>query len=253
MPEVQIDHSYNPFESESKSFTTGSSPKSGKLSIEKENIAGWEQLYTSFEKKSDHEDSYPAPEETNAQVSKTIQLRGKYIITPVKSGLMLIDQRQAHIRILFDRYLLALENKLPVTQTELYPESIELNPSDYNLFVEIVGELREMGFDIEEKGQNTVMIKGSPAELAGNNHTEFIEQLIENYKNTQDRLDIDFKEKIALAAAKAAAINHGRILDLIEMHEIIDKLFACPMPNFSPDGKKIITILTMDELEDRFL
>ncbi len=258
-PSVKFDPAFNPFESQDKK--THSTNQSFKHD---QSAKGWEELFenesspASFVPEATSVDSEPSQEtisdeNTGCQTTnRFFHFKGKYILTQVKSGLMIIDQKKAHERILFEKFLKTLENKQGLAQQSLYPETIELNPADYTIISDIMDDLMTIGFDIRDFGSNTVILNGVPSELRVKNGKELIESLIEEYKQTESNVKEGIHNKIALSMAKVAAIGYGIILAEQEMRELVDTLFACQMPNYSPGGGTIITILTLEELEKRF-
>jgi DNA mismatch repair protein MutL len=258
-PSVKYDPAFNPFESQDRK--THSTTQSFKHD---QSVKGWEELFenesspASFVPESTSVESEPSQEtisdeNTGCQTTnRFFHFKGKYILTQVKSGLMIIDQKKAHERILFEKFLKTLENKQGLAQQSLYPETIELNPADYTIISDIMDDLMTIGFDIRDFGSNTVILNGVPSELRVKNGQELIESLIEEYKQTESNVKEGIHNKIALSMAKVAAIGYGIILAEQEMRELVDTLFACQMPNYSPGGGTIITILTLEELEKRF-
>eukprot|EP01029_Cantina_marsupialis_P011631 TRINITY_DN258_c2_g1_i2.p1 TRINITY_DN258_c2_g1~~TRINITY_DN258_c2_g1_i2.p1 ORF type:complete len:660 (+),score=91.13 TRINITY_DN258_c2_g1_i2:5313-7292(+) len=193
--------------------------------------------------------------QTQAQPEKAknfFQLKNKYILTPIRSGLMIIDQRKAHERILFEKFMNSLENHQGIAQQTLFPQTIELNASDYTLLQVILEDVKALGFDIREFGKKTFVINGTPADIQNCEPKELLENLLANYKTNQLDVKLKVRENLAKSLAKASAVNYGKSLTNEEMSSIIDQLFACNVPNFTPDGKPIISVLESQELESRF-
>ena len=164
----------------------------------------------------------------------------------------MIDQKRAHERVLFERYIDCLSNNRAVAQTDMFPFTIELNPSDYLVLKEIEDDITLLGFDIRHLGNNVISVNAQPAGSNSSNPLEMIEIILEEYKNTQADPAAGAKEKIASAMASASAIPYGKTLVQSEMEDLFDSLFACSSPNYSPGGKPIINIITLDELDKRF-
>jgi len=244
-PRIEINTNYNPFESDSQVPDRSSYIDQ----FEKENTKNWEKLYTTLEKENENTETFDSIRETQRRF---FQLKNKYIVCPVKSGLMLIDQKRAHERILFERFMECLSNNRAVSQTDMFPVKAELNPSDYLLLKEIEEELRILGYSFTHPGNNVVIISGRPAESDPSNPVETLEILLEAYKNTQSDPSKDAMEKVASGMATASAIQYGKALTHGEMEELFDTLFSCKSPNYSAKGKPVINILTMEELEKRF-
>ncbi len=250
-PVIPVNPDFNPFDEEKKSY---SQKKDFNLRKGKENIANWEKLYSDFENPEPPSKTPSQPEGAQAIQAVYFHLKNKYILTPVKSGLMIIDQKRAHERILFEKYLSSLNNNTQIAQKTLFPKKIELNAPDFSLLKEIINDIRILGFDISEFGKNTFVVNGMPADINESDTKDIIDNLLENYKDHKDTkgIKIEARENIAISLAKASAINYGKSLTNEEMRDIIDNLFACETPDYSPDGKAIINILNIEELEKRF-
>lgn len=257
-PQINIDHSFNPFETKS---TFNKNPKSSALSLEKENLANWDKLYDGFEKENQPSDDFSSFSNENTQQSitdtsiseKYFHVKNKYILTPVKSGLMIIDQKRAHERILFEKFLQTLSIQSSATQTSLYPQTIELDPKDHILLMDINNDLKSLGFDIQDFGGNSIVINGMPADSSNQEPEQIIDKFLNEYSSGVVDAKTQVKEKIAKSLAKASAISSNQKLSNEEMREMVDMLFACQNPNYSPFGKLIVSIIKTDELEKRFI
>jgi DNA mismatch repair protein MutL len=159
---------------------------------------------------------------------------------------MLIDQQAAHERILYEKYLVALEYDPIVSQQKLFPRTVTLNAADEVLLKELLPDIRLLGFDINELGRNTFVINGAPAELNHHDEQGLIEYILENYK--QQTQYPGRRERISRTLAKRASVKSGTRLGMDEMLTLIDELFACREPHVAPDGKACIITLSTDEL-----
>lgn len=233
-PAIDTNPAYNPFDGE-ESYQRVKQP----TPYQDERFEGWEQLF----------EPAGTPQVSN---QRNMQVKNKYILSPVKSGLMLIDQRRAHERILFERMLTALEEMQPLVQQSLFPESITLNASDYQVCLEMMESLEQMGFDIRDFGNNSVVVHGFPAEMNPAGALDTVELMIEQYKSLQGFSQTEHAERVCRAAAKASAIHSGKQLSEMEMQELIDQLFACENPNHTPSGKLIVKIIDLEELDSHF-
>ena len=181
------------------------------------------------------------------------QLHNRFIVSQIKSGFMLIDQQSAHERVLYERFLKHLENKQGASQQSLFPQTITLNSSDFELIRELLPDIHSLGFQIREFGKNTYIIEGVPADIGINiNEVEMLEHLIEGYKNNQSTLKLNKRESLARAFARNTSIKSGMALSSEEMNQLIDELFACESPNISLSGKPVISTFTLEELLQRF-
>ncbi|MDB4920984.1 DNA mismatch repair endonuclease MutL [Mucilaginibacter sp.] len=180
------------------------------------------------------------------------QIQNRFILSQIKSGFMLINQQAAHERILYERFLQQLQNHSGVSQQSLFPQSVTLNSSDFELLKELLPDIRALGFDIREFGKNTVVVEGIPADLNNASEHEILEQLLEGFKNNQSILKLDKRDSLARSLARNAATKAGIKMSLEEMNILIDQLFACQMPNLALNGKLVITTFTLNELLERF-
>jgi DNA mismatch repair protein MutL len=180
------------------------------------------------------------------------QVHNRFIMSQIKSGIMLINQQAAHERVLYERFLQQLQNHSGVSQQSLFPQSVTLNGSDFELLKELLPDIRALGFDIREFGKNTVVVEGIPAELNNVGEHELLEHLLEGFKNNQAILKLDKRDNLARALARNAAIKTGTKLSSEEMNLLTDQLFACQMPNLALNGKPVITTFTLNELLERF-
>jgi DNA mismatch repair protein MutL len=241
-------------------FRTSSSTQS--------NLKNWEALFEQEERSDlDHHrgpvktDSHIHQEEPDRE-SKTVhqgdlypqtfQIHGKYILSQIKSGIMIINQIYAHQRILFEKYLNILITNSRTTQKLLFPVTIDLNPSDYALLMDIAKEITRMGFDFNIFGKNSIIINGVPSGLSEINEKEVFEGLIEQFKFNREKLEISTYENLAMSIARYSSLREGKVLNDEERRSIIDQLFGCNNPNYSPYGESTYIILGMDELEGYF-
>jgi DNA mismatch repair protein MutL len=239
-PAIEIDPRYDPFAGDDKVSNQNRLIER----FERENNSGWEKLYTALE----HEDPEPSKIETDR---KFFQIKNKYIVCPVKSGLMLIDQKRAHERILYEKFLENLNNNRSLSQAELFPVSIELNPADIFVLKEIEDDIRLLGFAFRFTGKNMISITGRPSEIGSADPVMMLEILLEEFKKTQSDPSTGIREKVASAMAGASAIPYGKALVKNEMEDLFDTLFMCKAPNYSPKGKAVINILTLEEIDKR--
>jgi DNA mismatch repair protein MutL len=195
------------------------------------------------------------PEDKYAPVQKQLmQLHNKYIISQIKSGLMLIDQQAAHERILYERFSLHLEDRKGASQQSLFPQTVTLSPNDYELAKSLLDDIKSLGFEVREFGKNTLVIEGIPVDLGSNqiNETQLFEHLIEGFKNSQQELKLDKRDALARSMARNSAIKSGVVLGQEEMNTLIEQLFACKAPNFSISGKPVIQTISLMELDKKF-
>lgn len=243
-PRIEINTRYNPFDGEERNERSGFVER-----FERENSANWEKLYSALEKEEDNPEKYEKIQESQR---KFFQIKNKYFVCPVKSGLMLIDQKRAHERVLYERFLECLSNNRAISQVDMFPVTTELNPSDYFILKEIEKELVLLGFNFEHSGDNKIIIRGKPADSGSSDPLEMLEILFEDYKNTETEPSVGAKEKIAAGMACASAIQYGKVMSQGEMEDLFDTLFSCQSPNYSPKGRPVISIISLEDIDKRF-
>jgi DNA mismatch repair protein MutL len=244
-PGIEINPRYNPFEREEST-----SDRPGFIErFERENNANWEKLYSAFEKENESPDN---AEKISDKGRKFFQVKNKYIVCPVRSGLMVIDQKRAHERVLYEKFLECLRKDDPVSQSELFPITIELNPADILVLKEIEDGIKLLGFNILFQPGNKILLKGRPSEFISNDPAEMLRLIIDEFKAKESDPSFGTKERLAASLAEASAIPYGKILDQSEMENLFDILFACSEPNYSPKGKPVMMIITMEDLDKKF-
>jgi DNA mismatch repair protein MutL len=277
-PKVSYDPDYNPFRS--------TSSKGGHLapSYPRTSVSpnpDWEQLYdivssgpsTPSEKdqslfpadEGDLSSLAPHPSPLNTDLSPLhYQYKGCYIMTTVKSGLMIIDQHRADVRIRYERYLQQLENHTVATQQLLFPESVRFSPAESVVLQKMLPSLTAMGFDLSDLGGNSFAVNGIPAGLEGVDPVTLIRQIVADseddslsddsatVKSTVSSKLSTVNSKVALSLAQCVATPYGQVLSNDEMEQIINELFACSNVNYTPNGKSVLTILPQTDIERLF-
>jgi DNA mismatch repair protein MutL len=258
-PTIAFNPDFNPFATEKKAdrgmpFRDSNSYNSSPIP------KNWDTLYEISKKEPSfqhamHEEkniSIDEQEVSKSSERQLFQIHNRFILSQIKSGFMLIGQQAAHERILYERFLQQLQNHSGVSQQSLFPQSVTLNSSDFELLRELLPDVRALGFDIREFGKNTVVVEGIPADLNNIGEHQLLEQLLEGFKNNLAILKLDKRDNLARSLARNAAIKAGTKLSLEEMNLLIDQLFACQMPNVALNGKPVISTFTLNELLERF-
>ena len=276
-PQIEVNPFFNPFEEEKRETRSSFKSSMGQGSGYKKTDAGlsnWGSMYEGIDniepvEQQPTEHTEPAAttniKSSMAQVSqsgvefneetlqkKYLQIKGKYIATPVKSGLMLIDQHRAHTRILYDKFVANSNGGSGHSQLSMFPKKVELNLLDYQLILSMSEELAALGFEISDLGSNTISLNSYPAECEDIEATEIIQTILLDFK--EGALDIKeyINDKLYLSLARTAAIKYGKALDVREMRQIVDELFVSTIPNMTPDNKSIIHIVSLDDLAEMF-
>lgn len=228
---------------------------------QKSNLRNWEQLYDMDGEKQqeqvtlhsewDGEDTTEAEVTTQVQ-SEPYQMHNKYIVSAIKSGFMLVDQQAAHERIMYERYRAALAHQKHDSQRLLFPQTIHVSATDAELLKEILPNINALGFDIQDFGQNSFVVHGLPSDIQDGNEQQMLELLLEDYQKHLSVENLNQRESLARSLAYRAAIKEGKKLQVSEMRQLIDELFACEQPYVSPAGKLTFTTFDFEELEKRF-
>jgi DNA mismatch repair protein MutL len=170
----------------------------------------------------------------------------------MKSGLMLIDQRRAHIRVLFDEYMQRINQQQGISQGLLFPEIISFTPREATVLPYLLDDLAHIGFDLADLGSNSYAINGVPSGLEGIDPVETLQDMTDKVLETGCEIKEEVWEALSLALAKKAAIQYGKVLPEEEADGLVAGLFSSSAPNFTPDGKIIVSVLSDEELEKRF-
>jgi DNA mismatch repair protein MutL len=243
IPNIPIDPNFNPFR---KEFEPREPRWEGSFRPQKNASSGdWRLLYG--ERTDLAEATLETMEETKSN-SQYLQVNQSYIVTAVKSGLLLIDQHLAHSRVLYEKYLKELENHSGVSQQELFPQALSLNLNDASLLKEMLSELGNLGFVLEQVNPTTFMINGTPSDAAGCDVVALLEKILDNFKLNRTDLQLDRKLNLAKTMAAQLSIKPQTKLSEMEMQNIVDQLFACNVAEVAPNGKKIYVILNMEDL-----
>lgn len=181
-----------------------------------------------------------------------IQLHNKYILSQIKTGLMIIDQHVAHERILYEKALKRLDADLPFSQQLLFPKSIQLDPGRYQVLKEIDIFLNKLGFDIKYSSQNTIVIVGVTDDIIAGSEEKVLLEIIDEYADNQREKELEERDNIAKSYSCHAAIKAGDKLSEREMRLLIDQLFATSMPYVCPHGRPIVIKISLDEFDRRF-
>lgn len=255
-PTISFDASYNPFTKSSHNSATSYSPS--QPNVGRTSVSGWEEMYAQLlsnaeSKQKPEEELFPSEEFAQEEVSSLhFQYRGQYIISASNSGLMLIDQHRAHIRVLYDKYLRQISNEEHVTQGLLFPELLTLSPSDAQILEDLMQKVRSLGFDISSIGGGSYTINGVPSGFEGLSPQNIIQNMIDSVRNGGKADMSEYTHRITLSLAKMSAIVEGQILSQSEMEQLIGDLLKSTNPNLTPDGKTIIAILKQESISKMF-
>ncbi len=250
-PRTNYNPDFNPFKTSESSY---SRPQTQ-----------WENLYKGLEKVST---SYSEPEYLSIpdeepsmlnsessfmeKSSQHYQFKGRYILTSVKSGLMIIDQQRAHVRVLFDRYLSQIEKKQGASQGVLFPEVVQFPASEAVMLESIFEDLAAIGFELSNLGGGSYAINGVPTGTEGLNPVDLLRNMVHTAMEKGNDVKRDIQSTIALALAKSSAIVPGQVLSNEEMNNLVDSLFICEVPNYTPDGKTVLSVIPETDIDRLF-
>ena len=262
--QADYDPNYNPFNVSLSPSSSYSRPK----------MDGWEELYQGYDTPKQpfvypDEDNFvveDAPEmesqpslydsnEVQSVVETSMlyyQYKGRYILTSVKSGLIVIDQQRAHIRILYDRYLAQIKAQKGASQGMLFPDILQLSMSEVPVLQSIMEDLSYLGFDLSDLGGGSYAINGIPSGIEGLEPATLVNNMVHAAIEKGCKVREEVQDMLALTLAKASAIVPGQVLSNEDMSLLVDELLTSVTPNYTPDGKTVLSVLTDEELEKRF-
>ena len=258
-PSVKLDPDYNPFKNKDKN-TLPPDP----LKMSQRGNSNWEELYKVLEKKEaacknhdepeinqehQHEMTIENDDEKKLSGQNIFQIHNRYIITSIKSGLVIIDKYRAYERIIYEQMTDRSENKKFSIQQLLFPQVFDLTAPDAELMKDMLSDFKDMGFEISEFGNNSFIINGVPADLTDEDVKELVENIIENFKMTTLFAQVDKRQQIIISLAKSMSKRINKPLHETEMIDIVDRLFACKTPYASPSGKNVFKAISMDEID----
>lgn len=270
---VELDASYNPFAQTPRQMSLGGAFRGGNDALKRAG-SDWEKLYEDFSSQAQSGDgggvsasainAMSADDERReeeiggifdsadeaASTFNCIQVKGRYILSPSKSGVMVIDQHRAHVRVLFDRFMDQMSKGGFSSQRLLFPEVVRLSPAQ-NAVLEIIAEtVGALGFDIAYIGDNSWSINGAPA--GDNSPMETLLKIIEEETEGGEDAEEVMRRRAALAMARSQAVKYGQSLAPEEMESLISDLFKLPAPNYTPDGQLVVSLVSTEELARMF-
>ena len=260
-PKVHYNTDFNPFQASASTHSETSQPGYARRASN-----DWEALYAGVSRASkmnepdddllpDEEEvipPLPTEEPVVEKGAQHFQLKGRFILTSVKSGLMLIDQHRAHVRVLFDRYMEQIRTRNGVSQGVLFPEVVELPPSEATVLESLTDDLTAVGFDLTPLGGGSYAVNGVPAGIEGLSPVELIRNMVHTAMEKGGNVREEVQTILALTLARSAAIVYGQVLSEEEMANLVDSLFACPTPGYTPDGKTVLITVKEEDIERRF-
>ena len=249
-PKVNYNPHYNPFDD---------TPQS---TLQSKNNSRWEDLYAGLQSSeepdlglfpdTDKEEEGAASRMIEDKSPAHYQYKGRYVMSAVKSGLLVIDQHRAHVRILFEQYLRQVAQRSGTSQKVLFPEVVQFTASEDLVAQKIMPDLQGLGFELTDLGARNYAVNAIPAGLEGINPIEMIRDMVATAMEKGAGLHDDVNQALALSLARNAAIPYGQVLGNDEMESLVNALFACQNVNYTPNGQKILAIMAQTDLEQLF-
>ncbi|MBL7836848.1 MAG: ATP-binding protein, partial [Bacteroidetes bacterium] len=191
-------------------------------------------------------------EKKTARISDAFQISEGFIVANKDMRLIVVDQRAAHERILYEKHIHNINRRSAPIQQLLFPRTIELSGSDYAMAHDILDEMKELGFDVADFGTNCLIINGVPAETMKGTEKELLEGLLEHYKNNASHFADDKRKNLAVSLAQNEAIFRTRSMEKEELIQLLEQLFECEQPSVRPNGKAVYIELNNQYLSERF-
>jgi len=239
VPPIEVDSNFNPFKTSNPSY---SKPKESQ----------WEGLYSGLnelESRSDSNSQEPLIEVS--ETTRVFQLFSKYIVCPLRTHMLVIDQSRAHQRVLYERFLNDITNKRGLSQQLLFPLEIELNPQQLEQYGHVEGALEMLGFQIVLAGQNKLNIKGAPEFCPSSKIEAVVESLLSDHDEESSLAHFSHADQVAKTMAKTLAIKYGEILEPREQQALLDDFFGCKETTVSPFNRQIFITLEKTEIEQK--
>ncbi len=268
-PTIEVDRSFNPFKEESKSNADGSSKKY--IGFKKESAGDWENLYVGldsvttdikstennfstiqFESEEVTGSLFTGNEQTALEHTTTYQLRRKYIVTTIKSGMVIIHQHRAHQRVLYEEILRNITMVSAASQQLLFPLKLSFSKQEVALLISVREQLENTGFVFETFESEEVAITGIPTVATESEVSVLLEKLISDIEQEVPDCGFSQTDLLAKSISSSIAVKTGMDLELAQQQYIVNGLFACTEPNITPDNKPTFITLTVDEIDKKF-
>lgn len=246
-PTITVDKNFNPFKESNTAFSNTKPSQS--FSRTTAPTASWESLYSSTE--TEQQESLFI-EHTETQTGKTFQIQRKYVMSSIKSGVVLIHQSLAHQRILYEDFLRTITVSEANSQQLLFPVQISFNPSEMAILKTIQSDLESTGFDFETFTEEGITVKGIPTSISESQISLVLEQLIDDFNMEVPETSFSHFDTLAKSFAKSLAIKTGTTLSEKEQETLVNNLFSCKEPSVAPSGKPTFKTLTLQELDNLF-
>ena len=260
-PTIQVDGSFNPFSEEEKPNKHFANTNAHYRKPEP--TSNWESLYVGLKQDSDEIDAMTIENETvtsslfnnddvEQTVHKTYQIHKKYIVNPIKSGMIIVDQQRAHQRILYEQFLTCITVHFASSQQLLFPLHLYFSNDEMQLISELQPSLTNTGFVFEETNEDSVVISGLPVNISESEVSIVFEQLLSDLQNGIPESSFSQNDTIAKSMARSLAVKTGAYLTEKEQENLVNGLFACKDPNVSPFQKPTFITMRVEDLDKKF-
>lgn len=269
VPTVQYDGNFNPFADEkpSKSYSGSNTYRP------KQETSSWESLYVGLKQDTEVVIDHSGPDFPTANfqfeseeftaslfddhdvektVNKTYQIHKKYIVNPIKSGMVIVDQQRAHQRVLYEQFLTNMTVHQAASQQLLFPLSLYFSITEMNLIGELKDALHNTGFLFEEMNEDHVVISGLPVNVTESEVSIVLEQLLSDLNDGIPERSFSQNDSIAKSMSKSLAVKTGTYLTEKEQENLVNGLFACKDPNVSPFQKPTFITMRVEDLDKKF-
>ncbi|MCB0734117.1 MAG: DNA mismatch repair endonuclease MutL [Flavobacteriales bacterium] len=241
-PTTDFNPSYNPFSSDP---------------VRKRQQTAWEKLYEPFRDDAPEVSIAPQKElvhkpHQEVRIGSCFQLELSYIVAEVNGTLHIVHQKRAHERVLYEQYNHQFNQTSQASQQLLFPRTLDLSAQDYDLLMSITDELERLGFDISPFGKNAIIVNGTPADIKKGEERDMIEGIIESFRSNERSAKLEKRDNLARSLAFNAAVRLNTSLSPMEMNSLIQDLFQCDQPAFTPSGKAVFVTFGREQLNDFF-
>ncbi len=222
------------------------------LSRELDSGSSGSDVTAPFDEKQTTEVYHEASALQNTETPFLVLLHNKYILTQIKSGLMIIDSHVAHERILYEKAMQSFEANIPFAQHLLFPQKVNLDPADFQLVKELEPYLTNLGFELKFQPKNTLLIVGIPSDVKVEHEVDTLLDILHEFRKNEQISQLEVRDNLAKSYSCKAAIKAGDKLTENEMRILVDKLFATSMPYVCPHGRPIVIKIPLEEFDKRF-
>lgn len=252
VPTITINPNYNPFDASTHKGATIQQPA---FKLNKPHTQNWQQMYDVLDQKTveQHNPQHQlfALDVADINTKQCVQLYNKYILLHTSQCAYIIDQHLAHHRVLYEQLMASIKNNEIGIQKSLFPQQLQLSPTDYALVLQLMPDFKTIGFELEDFGNNTIVLNGLPVFTDGNKVVAIFEQIVDTIKQSESNHTQIHLEMLTNATAASLAIKAGRPMNTEEIDGLLTDWLQCTNKSYAPNGKRIITDLLQTELEQK--